>query len=135
MRIHKLLINFVTWLTCLMAVPPAQANPLCSWFGYCVYQSPGFKITVVDKETGQPLSDVHALAEWISYGMWGQKGPLMVQEAISGADGVLKFPTWGPIRGSRSGLVINTDPGLTLFKVRYKPLRIYNANPLGAHET
>src|SRR5437763_14174874 len=98
-------------LASLLAPSWAEANILCKWLGQCWYESPGFRITVGDKETGQPLSDVHALAEWISYGMWGQKGPLMVQEAVSGVNGVLAFPTWGPTRGSRQRLVINQDPG------------------------
>ncbi len=104
----------------------AEANILCGWFGYCVYESPGFRIAVVDRETGQPLADVHALAEWQMYGGHGRNGPLMVQDAVSGSDGVIAFPPWGPIRGSTAGLVLNHDPVISLFKPGYKVLTIFN---------
>jgi len=118
-----------------LAPRPAQANILCKWFGQCFYESPGFRITVVDKETGQPLADVHALAEWVQYGFHGRNGPLMVQDAVSRRDGVLTFPAWGRIRGSNAGLVINSDPVVTLYKAGYKVLAIFNAVPIGIEET
>lgn len=104
----------------------AEASILCKWFGRCFYESPGFRFTVVDRETGQPLADVHALAEWVQYGPYGRNGPLMVQDASSGSDGALSFPAWGPIRGSSAGLVLNHDPAITLFKPEYKVLTIFN---------
>ena len=110
----------------LAVARPAEANILCRWFGYCVYESPGFRFTVVDKETGRPLADVHALAEWQSYAMWGRNGPLMVQDAVSGRDGLLTFSAWGPIRGYRDGLVLNHDPVITLLKPGYKASIIFN---------
>lgn len=100
---------------------------MCRWFGQCFYESPGFRITVVDKETGKPLADVHALAEWVQYGYHGENGPLMVQEAVTGPDGLLVFPAWGPMRGSTAGLVLNKDPIITLFKPGYKTSLINNA--------
>src|SRR5215831_11227291 len=127
MKIRKLPIIFAVWFIRMLAVPLAQANPLCSWFGYCVYESPAFRITVVDQETGRPLADVHALAEWVQYGSHGTNGPLMVQDAASGPDGVLAFTAWGPMRGSNAGLVLNQDPVITLFKPGYNTLRINNA--------
>src|SRR5262245_51209909 len=83
------------------------------------YESPGFTLRVIDKETGHGLADVHALAEWINYGMWGQKGPVMVQDAVSGSDGLLVFPAWGPTRGYEPGPIPQLDPVITLFKVGY----------------
>ena len=110
-----------------LLVPRAvEANILCKWFGRCLYESPGFRFTVVDRETGQPLADVHALSEWVMYGYHGTDGPLMVQDALSGPDGLLAFPAWGPLRGSSAGLVLNQDPVITLFKPEYKVLTIFN---------
>ncbi|MGH2362873.1 MAG: hypothetical protein ACRDGM_20285 [bacterium] len=110
-----------------LVVPrPAEANILCRWFGYCVYESPGFRIAVVDRETGQPLADVHALAEWQMYGGYGRNGPLMVQDTVSGRDGLLTFPAWGPTRAPSVGLVLNHDPVISLFKPGYKILMIFN---------
>ena len=99
---------------------PAEADILCKWFGRCLYESPGFRIAVVDRETGQPLADVHALAEWVQYGYHGTDGPLMVQDAVSRPDGLLVFPPWGPIRGSTAGLAVGYDPFVSLFKAGYK---------------
>jgi hypothetical protein len=81
----------------------------------------------VDGETVKPLADVHALVEWNQYGYHGSGGPLMVQDAVSGPDGVLTFPAWGPMRGSSGGLELNQDPVITLFKPGYKAMVINNA--------
>src|SRR5262249_39971024 len=101
----------------------------------CYYQSPGFRFRVTDRETGQPMADVHALAEWVQKGSHGRNGPLMVLDAVSGADGWLKFPGWGPTRGSSGGLVLNLDPRITLFKPGYQTLLVENAHPQGATDT
>ncbi len=110
----------------LLVTRPAEADVLCKWFGRCLYESPGFRFTVVDKETGQPLADVHALAEWQMYGGHGRNGPLMVQDTVSGGDGLLTFPAWGPARAPSVGLVLNHDPVISLFKPGYKALVIFN---------
>ena len=102
----------------LLPARPAEANLLCSLFSYCLYEGVPFTIRVVD-QSGQPLADVHALAEWVQHGMYGMGGPLMVQDAVSGPDGVLAFPGWGPIRGSPDGLYLASDPLITLFKPGY----------------
>lgn len=133
MRARKAAI--ILMLGTLLGAESAHAGIMCSWFSRCLYESPGFQIQVVDKETGQPIADVHALAEWVQYGFHGRNGPLMVQDAVSGPDGVLTFPAWGPIRGPRAGLYINSDPVVTLFKPGYKVLLLNNAAPIGTHET
>ncbi len=115
-------------LSSLLVPRPTEANILCRWFGYCVYESPGFRFTVVDKETGQPLADVHALAEWVQYGYHGTDGPLMVQDVVSGPDGVLVFSPWGPMRGSTAGLAVGYDPFVSLFMAGY---RVYETNNRG----
>jgi hypothetical protein len=125
----------VLLLAGLLASSAAEANVLCTWFGRCLYESPGFHITVVDKETGQPLPDVHALAEWVQHGSHGRAGPLMVQDAVSDAKGVLTFPPWGPVKGYRLGLALNLDPAITLFKAGYRTLLIQNAYPSDTTET
>lgn len=121
---------------------PVGAEFLCKTFGRCLYEGTAFRFTVVDKETNQPLADVHALAEWILHGRHGRNGPLMVQDAVSGLDGVISFPAWGPIPGPRLGLILNHDPVITLFKpgyVLHKPgggmRAIFNAYPEGTEET
>jgi hypothetical protein len=119
----------------LLAPAPAAAEVMCDWFFRCLYESPGFRFRVIDAETKQPLADVHALAEWVLEGSHGRNGPLMVQDAVSSADGWLKFPAWGPLRGSRGGLVLNLDPAITLFKPGYRTRLRQNAYPPEMRET
>jgi hypothetical protein len=114
LRVAGLLLG----LGLLLPARPAEANVLCALFSYCLYEGVPFTIRVVD-QTGQPLAGVHALAEWVQWGMYGMGPPLMVQDAVSGPDGVLAFPAWGPIRGSPAGLVEASDPVITLFKPGY----------------
>lgn len=98
----------------LLLVTPAHAGLLCTVFKYCLYEGVPFTIKVVDKETGSPLPNVHALAEWLQQGRFGAGGPVMVQDAVSGPDGVLTFPAWGPLRGSPDGLLVYEAPVITL---------------------
>ncbi len=116
----------VVWLMNLTTAQSANADVMCRWLGHCIYESPGFKIRVVDKETGKPLADVHAFAEWMQYGYQGTGGPLMAIDPVSGDDGVLTFRKWGPINGSSAGLVLDQDPVITLFKSGYVALTINN---------
>jgi hypothetical protein len=108
---------------------------MCDWFFRCLYESPGFRFRVVDGETKQPLASVYALAEWVLHGSHGHNGPLMVQDASSAADGWMTFPAWGPTDGYRSGLVLNHDPVITLFKPGYKTRVYQNIYPRGTMET
>ena len=132
----RALATVATLLLCLWVPTPAAANTLCRWTGFCLYLSPGFKLTVVDTETGHPLPDVYAWAEWVQYGAHGRGGPLMVQDATSDAAGQLTFPRWGPRFGSRGGLLLGLDPAVILFKPGYATARIDNGVSLGAsHHT
>jgi hypothetical protein len=102
---------------------------------YPCWESPGFTIRVIDRQTQEPLAGVHALAEWIAYGGFGRRGIFMAQEAVSGADGWLVFPPWGPFRGYEPGMLGLHDPAITLFRPGYLPELehgrrvIYNATP------
>jgi hypothetical protein len=126
-RLAALLVTLSLW-----APAPADANPFCRWVGLCLYFSPGFELTVLDAETGKPLSGVYAWAEWVQYGAHGTGGPLVVQDAFSGADGRLTFPRWGPTSGSRGGLPLGRDPAVILFKTGYATLLIQNGVAPGA---
>lgn len=134
-RHRRLLALGLLGIGLVLAARPAQSGQLCRWFNRCVYESPGFRLTVVDKTTGQPLAGVHALAEWVLYAPHGRNGPLMVQDAVSGPDGVLTFPAWGPLEGSRLGIVLNHDPALSLFKPGYRVATLFSAVKPGADET
>lgn len=122
-------------LATLLVSESAEAGIVCDWFGRCVYESPGFQIRVVDRETGQPLAGIHALAVWLNYGLHGTRGPLMALEAVSGPDGRLGFSSWGPLRGSQTGLVLGRDPAISLFTPGYRTLLIYNPGPPDKSDT
>jgi hypothetical protein len=130
----RALATALTIALCLWSPAPASANALCRWLGLCLYLSPGFKLTVLDAETGKPLSDVYAWAEWTQYGAHGRGGPLMVQDAHSTADGHLTFPRWGPRAGPRGGLVLGIDPAVILFKPGYTTLLVENGVPIPGDE-
>ena len=127
-------LALVFTMLCLWAPVPAEANPLCRWIGLCFYMSPGFNLLVIDAETGKPVPGVYAWAEWVQYGGHGIGGPLMIQDATSGADGQISFPRWGPTFGSRGGLLLGTDPAVILFKPGYTTLMIDNGVALGASQ-
>jgi hypothetical protein len=113
----------------LLLVTPAHAGLLCTVFKYCLYEGVPFTIKVVDKETGSPLPNVHALAEWLQQGRFGAGGPVMVQDAVSGPDGVLTFPAWGPLRGSPDGLLVYEAPVITRHARKPCPLGRGGSHP------
>jgi hypothetical protein len=88
---------------------------LCRILLQCYWESPPFSIRVIDKETSQPLADVHGLAVWMIYSVGSATGAIFMQDAVSGPDGVLRFAGWGPLRGSRE----LERPFITLFKPGY----------------
>ena len=117
-----LLIASVVWPHAADSDQPCEVVPMP-----CTFESLPFKFKVADAETHQPLADVHALAEWQTEGVGGRaNGPLMVKDTVSGSDGLISFDAWGPIEGPWTGLVIGSDPVVTLFKSGYKAMRLNN---------
>ena len=112
-----------------------RSDPLCPHIVACEYQAPAFTIRVVDQQTGQPLADVHAIASWLVYGFHGRRGILMALEAVSGPDGQLSFPAWGPIRSGVEGLIGGLDPLVSLFRAGYRTKLIHNATPIEQPDT
>jgi hypothetical protein len=119
----------------LLSPTRADAYMLCSFLGICPYFSPGFSLTVVDAESGKPVADVYAWAEWVQYGKHGLNGPLMIQESTSDGAGRLTFPWWGPRLGASAGLDIGADPAVILFKPGYTTLTVGNGERPGLDET
>jgi hypothetical protein len=117
------------WLLGLSAFASGKSDPMCPHIVACEYEAPSFTIHVVDQITGQPLADVHAIATWLFYGGPRRRGPLMVLEAVSGSDGRLTFPAWGPIRSGVEGVLPSRDPFISLFRPGYRALLIYNDPP------
>jgi len=117
-----ILIASVVWPHAADSDQPCEVVPMP-----CTFESLPFKFKVVDAETHQPLADVQALAEWQTEGVGGRaNGPLMVRDTVSGSDGLISFEAWGPIEGPWTGLVIGSDPVVTLFKTGYKAMILNN---------
>jgi hypothetical protein len=117
-----LLVSTLLWPLWARADQPCEAVPMP-----CTFEALPFEFRVIDAETHQPLADVHALAEWQIEGVGGRaNGPLMVQDMLSGSDGLISFEAWGPLQGPWTGLVIGSDPVVTLFKTGYKAMRLNN---------
>lgn len=110
----------------LAASQPCEVVPMP-----CTFEGRAFRVTVIDAETRTPLAGVHVLAEWQMYGALGRRnGPLMVQDGVTGADGSVAFPAWGPVEGTYDGLVVPYDPGITFFKPGYTVLVTWNKDGL-----
>jgi len=106
-----------------------KSDPLCPHIVACLYEAPAFSIRVVDQQTGQPLAHVHAIATWLVYDRhWGI---MMTLEAVSGPDGQLSFPAWGPVKSGVEGMVSGRDPLISLFRPGYRARLIHNATPMG----
>ena len=116
-------------------VPGTKSDPLCPHIVDCEYEAPAFTIRVVDKQTGQPLAGIHGIASWIAYGGPRRRWPLMVLEAVSGPDGQLSFPAWGPVRSDAEGVLPGYDPVISLFLSEYRAGLIHNASTLGQPDT
>jgi len=117
-----ILIASVVWPHAADSDQPCEVVPMP-----CTFESLPFKFKVADAETHQPLADVHALAEWQTEGVGGRaNGPLMVTDTVSDSDGLISFDAWGPIEGPWTGLVIGSDPVVTLFTSGYKALILNN---------
>jgi hypothetical protein len=88
------------------------------------YSAQAFEAWVVDAETGRPLEGVVAVANWqLNGGPWEGGMPLeqlMVMETVTGPDGRIYFPAWGPIRSKHQGRVRSERPGLAFFKRGYE---------------
>ena len=117
-----ILIASVVWPHAADSDQPCEVVPMP-----CTFESLPFKFKVADAETHQLLADVHALAEWQTEGVGGRaNGPLMVKDTVSDSDGLISFDAWGPIEGPWTGLVIGSDPVVTLFKTGYKAMILNN---------
>jgi hypothetical protein len=123
-----LLLASVLGLTASALGENDRSDPLCPHIVACQYEAPAFTIRVVDQQTGQPLADVHAIASWLVYDR--RRGVLMALEAISGPDGQLAFPAWGPMRSAVAGMVEGRDPIISLFRPGYRAKLIHNATPV-----
>jgi hypothetical protein len=134
LRLPRLVAAFLI-VPGLLAPARVEAYMLCGLLGICPYISPGFTLTVVDAESGKPVGDVYAWAEWVQYANHGLNGPIMIQEAQASADGRLVFPWWGPRFGYRSGLDIGSDPAVILFKPGYATLIVQNGERPGMRTT
>lgn len=96
----------------------------------CTFEGRPFRVRVVDADTRAPIEGVHVLAEWKVKG-----GPLTVQDAVTGPDGVAAFPGWGPKSGPYTGMQPPVDPGLTFFKPGYLTREIFNErSPLSGYK-
>jgi hypothetical protein len=99
-----------------------------------VYSAKEIRATVVDKETGRALEGVVVVAQWVLFVSGpgdGWHGPrLYVTEAVTDKEGKFYIPGWGPKPnpGYPSTGLTDRDPVLSLFKPRYWPLTLPNAD-------
>jgi hypothetical protein len=98
-----------------------------------------FEARIEDAETHLPLDGVVVSAAWEVAGFGiegGRRRMLVIRETVSGSDGIVRFPGWGPIRvGLFTTPSVLNWPELTLFKRGYRPLKLTNSwvAPPGKH--
>ena len=101
------------------------------------YSGAELEARVVDSITGVPLEGVNVVATWeFEYlqpgiGEHRGRGFLLVQEAVTDAQGTFRFPPWGP-KAIPDGLpghayLPPSAPALTFFKPEYGFKTIHNA--------
>ena len=106
-----------------MLALPACASPYPSH-----YSAETIEARVVDAETKKPIEGVIITANWQLLG--GMEGSLplaqmQVLETQTDADGVFRFPAWGPLKRPK-GYLRESDPQLLLFKSGYEYKRLAN---------
>src|SRR5262245_10158399 len=93
----------------------------------------------------QALTDPAHLSEWAPFDAdrnLAAVGPVKLSTVRTPTPQVFEstvkrvaFPRWGPVAGYRPGLVLNSDPVVTLFKPGHRYVVLNNAFPVGARDT
>jgi len=95
------------------------------------YDAAPITIVVVDAATRERLPDVLAVAHWeLEYPYEGYVpglGQMMVLRTVSEADGVMRFPAWGPkARRDPRGVLRSQSPAILLFRAGWRPRILLN---------
>lgn len=102
----------------------------CAYFPK-IYLADDVYGTVVDEETGEPISDVIVLIYWeLSGGVFHPQteGYLVFEEAVTDVNGDYKFSAWGP-KLTVSGYVNDSNPFLKFYKRGYEMHTDFNEGP------
>ncbi len=111
----------VYWRRCFPLLGAASMSMLLSSCG--MYTAEPMTAIVVDATTRKPIEGANVIALWrlegrgMSYS--ATAGFLKVMETVSGTDGRIAFPGWGP-RVALQGNIRLDAPGLIIFKPGYR---------------
>jgi len=95
------------------------------------YDAAPITVVVVDAATHERLPDVLAVAHWqLEYPYEGNVpglGQMMILQTVSDADGVIRFPAWGPKRRrDPRGVLRSQSPAILLFRAGWRPRILLN---------
>lgn len=99
------------------------------------FRAEPIEFTLVDQDTGQPIEGATATAFWQYRAGWegGGNGPIVnILETVSGTDGKIRFPGWGPVIIDAWSRLRETT--VFIFKSGYTPMGVSNAPTLTSAE-
>jgi hypothetical protein len=118
MKLRNVIIPFFTILAILASI-----------FVYFTvdYNGP-IEFRVVDANTGKPIEGVIAVASWPMFGLASpgfKIGTAEVKETMSDHEGMVHFPSWGPVFHHKGRVVTGRGPLLYLYKYKYRDIMFY----------
>jgi hypothetical protein len=106
----------------------------CSVLRSYKYWSPETKFVVVDAQTNEPIEGAIVLANWpVKYvpflvgEVGGRTDSVAFFEGVTNAEGVIKFPSWGPKYADWGVDIDRSGPIIRIFKQGYKFLELRNS--------
>lgn len=117
-----------------LAISIVVCASLAFLLAQCVWAPPLYwgepiRCRVVDRSTRAPIAGAVVVADWKLFGggpgHGGHRGSLLVQATVSGADGQIALPAWGPL-WRPSYRVLDRAPWLTVFKSGYEHRALWN---------
>jgi hypothetical protein len=100
------------------------------------YSAKAITLKIVEEGADLPVEGVIATANWeLEMGSLAGgarvMGQMKVLETVSGADGIIRFPAWGPEPNRHGGHLVYRDPQIFLYKAGYWPKRLNSLNKYG----
>jgi hypothetical protein len=106
----------------------------CSAFRSYKYWSPETQFVVLDAQTNKPIEGAIVLANWpvkhrpfLVGEVGGRTDSVAFFEGVTDAEGVIKFPAWGPEYADWNVIIDRSGPIIRIFKQGYKFLELRNS--------
>lgn len=96
------------------------------------YAAEATEATVIDAATKRPVAGALVIARWVAKGGGGfhaarDMGSVEVMETLTDDAGRFRFPAWGPKSYQGSGVLMDDDPLILVFKRGYELAHLANS--------